>query len=156
VDDGFERLYREEFPVVFKTAFLLCGDPDIAEDATQHAFAKALDRWSHVKAYDRPGAWVTVTALNHVRRRLRVPSLARRARYDAELVTGGVSPEDRILLWEGVRSLPRRQREAVVLFYVAGLSVEEVSRAMGCENGTVKAHLSKARHHLAEHIEAPD
>jgi RNA polymerase sigma-70 factor, ECF subfamily len=153
VDSEFEQLYREEFPSVFRAVLLLCGDPDMAEDVTQHAFAKALDRWARVRAYDHPGAWVTVTAVHHLRRQLRVPAIARRQRA-LEPETDGVSPEDRILLWQGVRSLPQRQREAVVLFYVAGLSVGEVARVMGCESGTVKAHLFKARRHLAKHMEA--
>jgi RNA polymerase sigma factor (sigma-70 family) len=39
--------------------------------------------------------------------------------------------------------LPRRQREAVALYYLAGLSEEEVGRALGIAVGTVKSHLHR-------------
>jgi RNA polymerase sigma-70 factor (ECF subfamily) len=48
-------------------------------------------------------------------------------------------------LWRSIRALPRRQQEAVVLHYVADLPVSEVAAAMRCGEGTVKAHLSRAR-----------
>jgi DNA-directed RNA polymerase specialized sigma24 family protein len=47
-----------------------------------------------------------------------------------------------------VRVLPRRQQEAVLLHYAADLPLWDVAGAMKCEEGTVKAHLAKAREAL--------
>jgi DNA-directed RNA polymerase specialized sigma24 family protein len=44
-DDGFQGFYRAEFAKVFRAALVICKDPDTAEDATQEAFARALERW---------------------------------------------------------------------------------------------------------------
>ncbi len=51
-------------------------------------------------------------------------------------------------LWRGVLALPPRQREAVVLYYYCDLAIGPVSRLLGVKEGTVKAHLSKARANL--------
>jgi RNA polymerase sigma factor (sigma-70 family) len=147
VDPQFVELYEREHERVFQVTFALCRDRGLAEDATQEAFARALERWGRLR--DRPwvGGWVMSTALNASRRMLRrrppafsVPT----ASPDHELATE---------LWDVVRRLPRRQREAVVLHYVVDLNLSETAAVMGCREGTVKAHLSSARQALRQHLE---
>jgi RNA polymerase sigma factor (sigma-70 family) len=55
---------------------------------------------------------------------------------------------------EAVRKLPRRQREAFTFRIMEGLDVAETAAAMGCSDGSVKTHLSRAMHALREHLEA--
>ena len=59
-DPEFEALYRREFLAVFRTVYLLAGTREVAEDATQEAFARALERWSRLRGQTWAGGWVTV------------------------------------------------------------------------------------------------
>jgi RNA polymerase sigma factor (sigma-70 family) len=155
MDSAFEELYRREFGSVYRASYLLCGDPGLAEEATQEAFARCLERWRRLR--DRPwvGGWVTTTAMNHVRRTLRrrgnEPSLA------TPDPSCGADLAERMDLVAAIRRLPPRQQEALVLHYAQGLLLADVGAAMGCEEGTMKAHLARAREALRRTLEvAPD
>ena len=52
--------------------------------------------------------------------------------------------------WIEVRRLPRRQAQAAALRYVYDLSVADIALTMGCSEGAVKVHLSRARRVLIE------
>ena len=139
VDPRFERLFLEEYERVYRTVFVLCRDRAIAEDAVQEAFARCLERWNRLG--DRPwiGGWVTSTALNLARR-----SLRRRGRFEAAPSSPGKDVEASIDLWAGIGSLPH---------YAADLPIAEVAALMNCQEGTVKAHLARARESLRQHME---
>ena len=86
------------------------------------------------------------TALNVARRNLR------RRPVPHSTPSDGTPVEEALDLWAGVRALPRRQQEAVVLHYRMDLPTAEVARAMGCREGTVRAHLARARTALARDL----
>jgi RNA polymerase sigma-70 factor (ECF subfamily) len=72
--------------------------------------------------------------------------------------TGGAEQLERVqllaILDEEIGRLPRRQREAFLLRYWEDLNVAETAEAMGCSEGSVKTHCSRAAHTLAEVLRA--
>jgi RNA polymerase sigma-70 factor (ECF subfamily) len=64
-------------------------------------------------------------------------------------------PGDSARFWGEVRRLPRRQAQAVALFYALDLPVTEVAATLGCAEGTVKVHLSRARAELSSRLGTP-
>jgi RNA polymerase sigma-70 factor, ECF subfamily len=150
IEPTFDELYQREFPVVFRAAYALCGDAVAAEDATQEAFARALARWRRLRKEPWAAGWVTTTALNVLKRQLRRSGPVSGAEEDGAEENHEAESLD---LWAAIRLLPERQREAVVLHYVVDLSIAESAAAMRCEEGTVKAHLSRARQALRHLLE---
>ncbi len=140
-DSAFERFYTSEAKSVFTSVYLMCRDKELAEDATQEAFARALERWDRLEPHPWAAGWVMTTALNVARRTLRrrrAWPMPREARNPGEAVD----------LWTAVRRLPRRQQEAVVLYYRMGVPVQEIAQIIGCREGTVRTHLARAREGL--------
>jgi RNA polymerase sigma-70 factor (ECF subfamily) len=149
VHPGFRALYEREFPRVYRAVYLLAGDRQLAEDASQEAFARALSRWRRLASHPAPAAWVTTTALNVARRQLR-----RRPELPPPGPVDAAGPE-RLAVVEGIRGLSARQQEAVALHYLLDMTVAETAAAMGVDEGTVKTHLSRARAALARALADP-
>ncbi len=149
-DSAFERFYMSEAKAVFTAVYLMCRDRELAEDATQEAFARALERWGRLEPHPWAAGWVMTTALNVARRdlrRRRAWPMTREAR----------NPDEAVDLWNTVRRLPRRQQEAVVLHYRMDAPVQEIAQILGCREGTVRTHLARAREALRIMLEAgPD
>ena len=150
VDASFEDWYRSEYRNIVRSLVLITGNAEVAVEAASEACARALERWERVSVMASPSGWTYAVGLNVARRTLR------RTRLEALLLRRVVVPppirEDAPELWEAVRRLPRQQRVAVVLHYVADLSQKEVASVMGVAKGTVAATLHSARKRLAESL----
>jgi RNA polymerase sigma factor (sigma-70 family) len=142
----FDEFYGSLFDQVARALTLAGADRDLARDAAQEAFARALRHWRKVRDMDRPDAWVYVVAMNQLRDGWR--RSARRRERAAEIDDGGADNTSAVATLVSVRdaiaTLPPRQREAVVLRYLADLPLADVADAMGCATGTVKATLYQA------------
>lgn len=152
---SFEFFYRREYQHIVAMARALLHDGAAAEDLAQESFLAAHRRWDRVARYDAPQAWVRrvmINRANSLRRRMGAEMRAlSRAGVERETHMPELSPAT-TEVWDQVGSLPRRQREAVVLHYVGELSVNEVGEAMGCSTGAVKSHLHRARETLGRRL----
>ncbi|MFC4785345.1 RNA polymerase sigma factor [Nocardioides sp. MAHUQ-72] len=149
--EEFESLFAVEFPAVTRTVFLICHDRQRAQDVTQDAFVELLRHWETVRDFDRPGAWVRKVAIRMVVRSLRRDARRRRAEHAFE-PQPPLAPDDLDVL-AAVRSLPVRQRTAVVLFYFERRPLAEIADLMGCAPSTAGVHLHRARATLGRVLE---
>lgn len=134
-----------------RTAWLLTGDWDAAEDLVQTVLAKTWRHWSRVYAADEPMAYVRRTLVNAF-----ISDWRRRWRGErpTELVpdtlvddaTDGVAL--RLSLQQALSRLPRRQRAVLVLRFFQDLTEPQVAETLGCAVGTVKSTGAKALEHL--------
>jgi RNA polymerase sigma-70 factor (sigma-E family) len=148
--EAFDRLCRDEYASVVRTAYLITGDREEATDLAQEAFARAYERWKSVSRMDRPGGWlqrvVANLAISWRRRRRAVPE----DRID-DRSAGVADPEGSDLdLMEALSSLTPGQRAAIVLRYYADQPVAAVARALGKRPGTVRALTSQGLARLRE------
>jgi RNA polymerase sigma-70 factor, ECF subfamily len=150
----FEAFYAEHLTTTLAVLLALRGPRVAAEELVQEAFVRAYRRWDEVGAMARPDLWVQRVALNLASSQLRrlaaegralVRSAERRAETaetsDFEAAEG---------FWHLVRRLPPRQARVVALHYAGDRSVAEIAEVLGVAEGTVKAHLHKARTRLTE------
>ncbi len=152
----FEGFYRAEYPHMVAVARAFAPDRSSAEDLAQESFAAAHRNWDRISRYEDPRAWVRRVLINRatsMRRRLGAERRAiAKAGHDPRR---GVAPDlspPTTEVWDEVRRLPRRQRQAVALHYVGQLSTEEIADAMGCSTGAVKSHLHRARLTLKDRL----
>jgi len=156
-DVEFDAWYRAQHPRLVSALAVISGERDAAVEATDEAFARALERWDRVGAMQSPGGWTYRVALNVSRRLMRRRSLERRA---AERAAAGrrdepPSPAWSGEVWDALVRLPLRQRTAVALTYVSDLPNETVAAVMDIAPGTVAATLHAARSRLEELLGEP-
>jgi RNA polymerase sigma-70 factor, ECF subfamily len=150
----FTTWYAEERDGLVRSLLVIGGDAEVARDAVAEAFSRAYERWGRVSAMRSPTGWVYRVALHEIRRRERrrrieARLLRRRAEPPPTIPPPEVDPE----LWAAVAGLPRREREVVVLRYVADLREREVGEVLGISEGAASAALVAARRRLAQALE---
>jgi RNA polymerase sigma-70 factor, ECF subfamily len=158
-DEGeFEDFYVVVFDRLVGQLYLVTGNLQDAEDVVQEALTRAAVRWSRLRRYRVPEAWVRRVAMNlasdgfrRVRRRLGVA-----VRLRAELESEGWQPLGAELagVTEALGALPMAQRKVVVLHHLLDLPVDQVAVELGVPVGTVKSRLARARGALARRLAA--
>jgi RNA polymerase sigma-70 factor, ECF subfamily len=156
--ESFDDFYRRTYTGLLVLARALVGSS--AEDVAQETMLVAYRKWSEVAAMASPVGWVRRVCLNKSVSTLRRSSLERRVLHRSVVVVAVAAETDEVAavehFWSLVRQLPARQAEAVALRYAVDLPVVEVAETMGCAEGTVKAHLARAKASLAELVAADE
>jgi RNA polymerase sigma-70 factor (sigma-E family) len=143
----FADVYAAHHAEALRLAYLLCGDPQRAEDAVADAFVKVFRRWDK-GGIDAPRAYIRRAVVNEVNSRFRRLALERREAAKRSGDGRGVRDladdvADHDAVFRALQGLPERQRTAVVLRYYNDLSEADTAAAMGCSVGTVKSSLSR-------------
>ncbi|MEU8288161.1 SigE family RNA polymerase sigma factor [Micromonospora sp. NPDC048905] len=153
---GFREFALTRGPALSRTAYLLVGDHQEAQDLLQEALAKTARHWRRVQAGGHPEAYVRTVMLNQLRswRRRRRPT-----EVTSERVPDAASGDDlasdtavRVTVACALATLPARQRAALYLRFYEDLSEVETDRLLGCSVGTVKRHVHDALVRLRQHI----
>jgi DNA-directed RNA polymerase specialized sigma24 family protein len=150
----FEEWYTGEHARLFASLLVLSGDRELAEDAADEAFSRALQHWDRVREMQSPGGWVYQVAVNRVRRVARRRAMERRLLR--RLAPRAVVPAPGGEVWDLVRTLSDRQRTAVVLRYLADLTESDIATVMAVTRGTVASTLADARRALAAVLTEPE
>jgi RNA polymerase sigma-70 factor (ECF subfamily) len=148
----FEEFYAAYFQSLTIQLYAYTSDLPAAQDVVQEAFCRALARWKRIGGYDDPAAWVRRVAWNLATSRLRRARTANQhARRYREEHMAEPSP-DRVALARALATIPVQQRRAVILHYLADMSVADIARQEGVADGTVKSWLHRGRAALAAQL----
>lgn len=149
---AFEQLTRQYERMVLVTALRLLGSMEDAQDASQEVFLKLYRNLGKVESSGAFPGWLYRVTVNtcHDSRRRRAASVAleeagEMASGDADPQQQAAAEERRRVLQLSLRMLSEKEREALVLRDLEGLSTEEVARVLGSSEATVRSQISKAR-----------
>jgi RNA polymerase sigma-70 factor (ECF subfamily) len=158
-----ERAFREESGRAVATLIRVLGDFDLAEEAVQDAFARALEVWPVDGIPSSPGAWITTTARNRAIDRLRrrralaekTELLEREARIDSEareeaIDTDGIDDRLRLIFTCCHPALAPEARIALTLRTLGGLTTPEIARAFLLPEATLAQRLVRAKRKIRD------
>jgi len=154
---AFHQFVAARAASLFRTAFLVVGDHQLAQDLVQEALVKTYMAWSRLRDVGNAEAYcrrvIVTTSISWRRRRSfherPVEALPEIAAADVADVVAA-----RIDLWTQLQCLPPRQLAAVVLRYCEDLSEAQTSELMGCSVGSVKRHASTGLAKLRDRMDA--
>jgi len=155
------ELYAAHAPRAGRLAYVLTGDPDLAEDLAQEAFSRLIVRLPGLRNPDAIDAYLRRSIVNLCRKHwrrlgrerafLRVQGRDMTSRTDALPDIAGADA-----LRRGLSRLPYRQRAALVLRFFEDLSEKQAARAMRCPVGTIKSLTSRGLATLREELDDED
>jgi RNA polymerase sigma-70 factor, ECF subfamily len=149
-DVVFGDFFAKRYERLVRACLLLTGRATEGEDLAQEAMARVLERWDRVSKMDDPEGYLYRTALNVHRKALRRLAVAARRQVVRDPSDDPDATDRRLDLLRAIRSLPRAQREALVLVEWLGYSAEEAGRFLGIEPASVRGRLHRAREGLRQ------
>lgn len=158
------RFIAEHLRRIFLLIYRIVGNVADAQDLTQEAFIKALQRQEQLKDPEKAAHWLSRiasnTAIDFLRRNGRVsfceidslPETLSDRMLEHWIGNTGEDPEEAVLRSErrswierGLAGLTDRERTALLLRDVEGLPAEDVARELNCSKATVRSHIANAR-----------
>jgi RNA polymerase sigma-70 factor (ECF subfamily) len=156
---AFGQLMHRYAGAVYNLAYRMLGSAEDAEDASQEIFLRAYTRLGSFDRERRFSTWLLSIGSNYCIDRLRRRRFAWVTLDDAafSLPTrepgperSALSHEQREIIQRALQQLPETYRLVMVLRYWQDLSYDEISKATGLPESTIKTRLHRARHMLAE------
>ena len=154
-------MFRRHYAALLRLAVVMVGDRGAAEDAVQDAFVALHRNLPKLRDPEAAEAYVRSAVLNRCRSWVRRKA-TQRAKKPLLLVQASPSksPEETVVardevgsLVTAMRTLPRRQREALACRFVLELSVAETAELLDISEGSVKTHTHRGLQALQQGIE---
>lgn len=145
----FTTFFRDQYPSLVGQAFVLVADMHDAQEMAQEALLRTWRRWNELPPLDDPARWTRVVLHRlavGIWRRRRV--MRRWSPLFSPLDEVPAISSDHLEVAQAARSLPPRQRRALVLQAIVGLSIEEIATEMDVPASTVRTWLSRARRRM--------
>jgi RNA polymerase sigma-70 factor (sigma-E family) len=148
-DRAVTALYSEHYRSLVRLAALLVRDVATAEEVVQDSFVAMHSAWRRLRDSDKALSYLRQSVVNRsrsvLRHRIVVDRNAPKPAPDMPSAEqGAITLLERSAVISALRTLPPRQREALVLKYYADLSEAQIASAMGISRGAVKSHTARA------------
>jgi RNA polymerase sigma-70 factor (ECF subfamily) len=154
---SFVTFYDAESQTLFRRLWIVTGNRAEAEELMQDAFLKVWERWEKVDAMDDPVGYLYRTAMNLFRKRYRRAALAIRQSIGlAPSRDDFADADDRDTVRRVLSGLPPRQRAALVLTELLGLSPADAGRALGVQASTIRSLSHQGRASFRAAMEVDD
>jgi RNA polymerase sigma factor (sigma-70 family) len=154
---GADQDYAEQFDDLwrraYQVAYRVLGSSAAAEDVAQETLARAYSWWSRIATSSQ--GWVAKVAYGLAIDQVRRQQTSRKYMQTVSEQEPDRKIEDRMDLMNAIERLPRRQRQVVVLRYLADQSEADTADALGLRVTTVRRHAARGLSSLGGHLVSP-
>jgi RNA polymerase sigma-70 factor (ECF subfamily) len=154
VSDSFEQVVRQREAQVLRVAYRMTGNWADAEDVAQEAFLRLHRKGLNFAHENACAAWLYRVAVNlcvdRARSRKPMAELPEIASGEASAEQDAIREQEKRRLAAALAQLPPKERAAVILREIEGLSSEEVAAILGSTGATVRSQVARALIRLRE------
>jgi RNA polymerase sigma-70 factor, ECF subfamily len=148
---SFEAFFEQEREALYRALWLVTRNRFEAEELTQEAFVRVLERWDRISTMDDPHGYLVRTAMNAFRTSYgRAVSAIKRTMRVLPADDAISEIDERDAAVRALAHLSPRQRAAVVLTDLLGFRSEEAARMLGIRASTLRMHASRGHAALKE------
>ena len=145
-----DELVAEHYASLYRYAYRLSGEPQLAEDLTQETFCQAQAKLAQLREPDKARSWLFTILRNAYLHRLRHTKKETALSLDdvGEIPDRAPTPLpviDPQRLQDALTELPEPYRTSVILFYFEEFSYRDIAEHMEVPIGTVMSRLSRAK-----------
>ena len=150
--ESFGELCRRYYAAMVAVAYAVLADHQLAEDAAQESFARALVRIKSLKERAKFAPWLAAICRNVAK-----DIVATKAKH---ISTEDISQVDKIenpdendrMIRQAIEQLPESTKDLVVLRYYDGLSYEQISSVLGISKASINGRLTRAKRKMAAYL----
>ena len=150
--ESFGELCRRYYPAMAAVAYAVLNDHQLAEDAAQESFARALVRIRDLKERAKFAPWLAAICRN-VAKDMVATKAKQISTNDISQVDKTENPDEfKRAIRRAIEKLPNSAKELVVLRYYDGLSYEQISTVLGISKASINGRLTRAKRKMANYL----
>lgn len=150
--ESFGKLCRQYYGPMVAIAYSVVSDHQLAEDAAQESFARALVSLRKLKKQTRFAPWLAAICRN-VAKDMVATKVRQISNKDfSQAARNNNHDENRRLIRQAIEQLPISAKELVVLRYYNGLSYEQIASVLGISQAAINGRLTRAKRKMADYL----
>ncbi len=146
-----ERALNEFGDLIYRTSFIILGNQQDAEDVLQDTFIRYMEKSPVFKDYEHQKAWLLKVSHNLCKDLLRFKKRHTYVNIDEVEKSGSLSIGNEVIKY--FISLPPKYKITLILFYVEGFQVSEISKIINISESAVKKRLQRGRNLIKVQLE---
>ena len=149
--ESFAKLCEQYYAVMVAIGYSVLGDHQLAEDAAQESFARALVSLRKLKHQTRFAPWLAAICRN-VAKDMVATKVRQISTKDFSQAARKNTDENAPVIRRAIEQLPVSAKELVVLRYYNGLSYEQIASVLGISQAAINGRLTRAKRKMAKYL----
>ena len=150
--DSFGELCRRNYAAMVAIGYSVVGDHQLAEDAVQESFARALTRLRSLKNRAKFAPWLAAICRNVAKDMVATKARQISNQHSSRAAASEDADETSQVVRQAIERLPARAKELLILRYYNGLSYDEISSVLGISKATINGRLTRAKRQIAGYL----
>jgi len=150
--ESFGELCQRYYAAMVAISYSVLGDHQLAEDAAQESFARALVRLRSLKNKAKFAPWLAAICRNVAKDMVATEARFVNAENISQVPDSNCRDGTSRMIRQAIEQLPASAKELIVLRYYNNLSYEEISSVLGISKPTINGRLTRAKRRMAEYL----